>query len=231
MSTLKIFFTSDIHGNQNILSKIKIVLVPQYKPDYIIFCGDICQKVFDVDLFELQKRQEQFLTKTLYPFISDLENKTGVKSYFIFGNDDWVRDEKYKYHFKFCDLSMPWFELIPFTPFNTNREANNNKLKFEINNLHLAKNDILITHAPPFETRDKVISGENVGSKPLKNIMKKAQLQAIMCGHIHEDFGDWKNSSGVQVFNCACDHQENDLRGYILELEDGIIKDVSKIRK
>ena len=47
-----------------------------------------------------------------------------------------------------------------------------------------------MTHSPPYGFGDKILNGENVGSKDLLNIIKEnVSPEFHVFGHIHEDYG------------------------------------------
>jgi len=54
--------------------------------------------------------------------------------------------------------------------------------------------DILITHSPPHGILDLCQSG-NVGSKSLRRIMGRVKPKLWVCGHIHEGYGEFKDTS------------------------------------
>lgn len=59
-------------------------------------------------------------------------------------------------------------------------------------NLHSKKiPQILISHAPPYETVvDKIRSGKHVGSKAVRSLIERYQPDLCVCGHIHEAKGE-----------------------------------------
>ena len=51
-----------------------------------------------------------------------------------------------------------------------------------------------MTHSPPYGFGDKISNGEHVGSKDLLNIIKEnVGPEFHVFGHIHEDYGIWKD--------------------------------------
>jgi Icc-related predicted phosphoesterase len=82
--------------------------------------------------------------------------------------------------------------------------------------------NVLLTHAPPYETLDK-INGEHVGSQSIRRHMKSFDL--VCCAHIHEQRGVM-DIDGVKVVNpgpamdgnCAMLHFGTDSRDIRIEL-------------
>lgn len=67
---------------------------------------------------------------------------------------------------------------------------------------------VLLTHAPPYGTAlDNVGDGDatdeawHVGSKTLRDLIKKRQPRLVLCGHIHEGFGKEERIGGTLVVN------------------------------
>ncbi|MBU4374720.1 MAG: metallophosphoesterase family protein [Euryarchaeota archaeon] len=74
------------------------------------------------------------------------------------------------------------------TPFNTPFELSEKKIGEYVDTLlsRLNRRTILLSHAPPLNTTDRVPRG-NVGSKALARFL--GRLDLIVCGHIHEARG------------------------------------------
>lgn len=62
---------------------------------------------------------------------------------------------------------------------------------------------VIVSHSPPFGAGDLTIRGEAVGSKALAARMAElGNLELVVCGHIHEDFGDHL-LDGIMVMNVS----------------------------
>lgn len=124
-------------------------------------------------------------------------------------------------------------ELAELIPFNTNREANENKIRYELEKLEkygvnscsimeprkIDRNSIIVAHESPFECLDVTLKGNNVGSKSVREFIKRVKPKIWLCGHIHEGFGQNKIGNTL-VFNCACDHIKDLLRGWLIDTEN-----------
>ena len=83
------------------------------------------------------------------------------------------------------------------TPFNTPGEVDDDKIYLHVYEL-LAEYDyigndevprvtILLTHAPPYDTKaDTIESGAHVGSQGVKKPIHEFQPNINICGHVHE---------------------------------------------
>ncbi len=112
------------------------------------------------------------------------------------------------------------------TPFNTPFELTDKQiddvLHSAMNKMEKAVHNILLCHAPPYETLDKP-AGEHVGSQSIRKHMKAFDL--VCCAHIHEARGIM-DVDGVKIVNpgpamdghCAMIHFGNDARDIKIEL-------------
>ena len=128
---MKLLVTSDIHSNPNISRKLRR-LINNEDFDLIINCGDVGGKVFyakDIEEFSELQQKDYLEFKEDFPEI-----------YYILGNDDWfeaINDEK---HIPQANLpNIVGFELVPFTPFGTNREASETKIAYELLKMNIEK--------------------------------------------------------------------------------------------
>ena len=197
---MKIFAISDIHGNENIFKQLNNV-----DCDLIVICGDLGSKHF-ASLNRLSELQLKETKKNL-----DLIKKPFK---FILGNDDWFDLKHINYLEQETviqnELFIP-FEYVNITPFNTNREVNENKLRYELSKI--SNNGIIVAHTPPYNYGDKVYSNEHVGSKSVREWILYNQPKIWLNGHIHEDFGV-SNIKDTLIFNCSCNDK---LQGWLID--------------
>lgn len=207
-----IFATSDTHNNNVILKKLKKFL-QENKFDYIIHCGDIGGKAINCHTlmeFSIYQYEHYLYFKQEFPQVL-----------YILGNDDWFEanplDNKYLLS-NACVPDFIGFEWVNITPFNTNREANENKIWYELNKLDICHDSIIISHAPPYRCQDKTDFGKSVGSKSIKKFITNKQPKLWLCGHIHESFCVDKVGN-TTVFNCSCEPGKDLLRGWIIDTD------------
>lgn len=225
---MKLFSVADIHGNVGIYKKI-VDIVNEQGVDVLILAGDLFPKPFGVTFETFKAIQEASAIE-----ISNLFKELDIPIYYVLGNDDWVDAEitcgenlhgkvvKYQgYHFT-------GFEYVKNTPYRTNRELSEDLLKMKFReqveclNLNNKENLIIIGHTPLFEKQDRVMHGKRVGSRKLRMEVEKLNPLIYLCGHIHEDFGT-DSLQDTHIFNCACAHEIDLLRGYLIEINDGHI--------
>ena len=216
---MKIFCTSDIHGNKTILNKL-VKFINKSDIEMVFICGDIGGKYRVKSLAELTQKQYQDYDI----FLEYMKNiKKGNRNFlYILGNDDYL--EGYEWDVNYLVKVNQYRNFIPFewvhiTPFNTNREANENKIEYELNKLNIDNNSIIIAHDLPYACElDTYLDGRKVGSNRIRNMIEEKQPLAWIGGHIHEGFGVRKIGNSY-IFNCACDHTRDRLKGFIIDTE------------
>ena len=111
----------------------------------------------------------------------------------------------------------------PFgTPFEMTDKQIDDGLNAAMKKMEKTVHNILLTHAPPFETLDK-INGEHVGSASIRKHMKAFDL--VCCAHVHEQRGVL-DIEGVKIVNpgpamdghCALIHFGTEAKDIKIEL-------------
>ncbi|MDD1687044.1 metallophosphoesterase [Methanoregula sp.] len=112
------------------------------------------------------------------------------------------------------------------TPFNTPFELTDKQIDDVLNSamkkMEKTVHNVLLCHAPPYETLDKP-AGEHVGSQSIRKHMKDFDL--VCCAHIHEARGIM-DVDGVKIVNpgpamdgnCAMIHFGTEARDIKIEL-------------
>lgn len=211
---MKIFATSDLHGNRKIMDKLNTIA-----PDVglLLVCGDIGGKDGRGKTF----RQFSEYQKLDADYLSSVLNGIKTESRFILGNDDWFEytDSRYLQQPDIISgLTFIPFEYVLLTPFNTNREVNDNKLAYELGKLSADGNTVMVAHTPPLGSGDILYNGSHCGSRSVREWIEEVQPKLWLCGHIHED-----NSAtfigNTLVLNCACNYPDGVLRGWIVDTD------------
>jgi Icc-related predicted phosphoesterase len=111
----------------------------------------------------------------------------------------------------------------PFsTPFEMTDKQIDDVLQHAMKKMEKTVHNVLLTHAPPYETLDK-INGEHIGSQSIRRHMKSFDL--VCCAHIHEQRGVM-DVDGVKIVNpgpamdghCAMLHFGNEAHDIRIEL-------------
>lgn len=61
--------------------------------------------------------------------------------------------------------------------------------------------DVLISHSPPHGLADRISSGVSVGTKSLRAAIERTRPRLVLCGHIHDCWGEEGEIAGARVKN------------------------------
>jgi len=64
------------------------------------------------------------------------------------------------------------------------------------------KVDVVVSHVPPYRTKDRTFIGTHIGSKWLRAFMEERKPSYIICGHVHEDAG-YEKFGESYIVNCS----------------------------
>lgn len=91
--------------------------------------------------------------------------------------------------------------------------------------------DILITHGPPYKLCDTTTTGQHVGCRELRKAIQRVRPKLHVCGHIHEGYGTAQWMDTIIANASVCNHRYNPVNEpLVFELEDGILRETSKIQ-
>lgn len=63
------------------------------------------------------------------------------------------------------------------------------------------KKVILVTHAPPYDTKLDKIMKESCGNKNIKKFILKVKPNLVICGHLHENAGKEDKIKNIRMIN------------------------------
>ena len=180
---MKIYAVADIHGTQY---RLNLVLknIQRYCPDLVVVCGDITQ-------YGPAEVAKNFL------------NQIPTETLAVIGNIDPPDVNRGIDESKAANINMKRLEKkgISFVGISAIDEENVERF-FSENEEILDENCVLVTHAPPHNTKDKIFIGMHGGSKELRNTVNKYKPRLVLSGHVHEDPGYAKFEETV-VVNCS----------------------------
>lgn len=225
---MRIFATADLHGDIDQMRQLKSAAKDA---DLLLICGDIAGKNYDYDakkgygsireaIFCTMPKAQAKDAKKLDAYL----DKLPIPSYYILGNDDWF--ETNSPHRPTQPTDVGGFALVPFeyvgiTPFTTNREANENKLMYELCQLKTDRKTIMVAHVPPHGVCDTLFNGQHAGSKAVREWIHAHEPMLWLCGHIHEFFGKGQIGN-TSVYNCTTICQPKGiLRGWLIDTDTG----------
>ena len=178
---MKILAVADIHGAQY---RLNLVLknIEQYSPDLVVICGDITQ----FGPAELAK---------------NLLNQIPVDTLAITGNIDTydvIRGIDESNATK-IEMKRVVKKGIPFVGINGIEE---NQFEIVKEKKLIDESSVIVSHVPPYGTKDKVFLGMHGGSKDLRELVDELKPRLVLCGHIHEDPG-FTTTGETIVVNCS----------------------------
>jgi Icc-related predicted phosphoesterase len=178
---MKILAVADIHGAQY---RLNLVLknIERYSPDLVVICGDITQ----FGPTELAK---------------NLLNQIPIDTLAITGNIDTLDVGRGIEESNAINIEMKRImkKGLPFVGINGIDE---NQFRIVKEEKLLDKSSVVVSHVPPFGTKDKVFLGMHGGSKELRELVDEFNPRLVLCGHIHEDPGFTKIGK-TTVVNCS----------------------------
>ena len=173
---MNICVITDIHGKKSSLKKLfDSIKIREF--DLLLCCGDITS-------FGGKKEANEVLE--LIPHI---------QFYTVFGNcdksevKDYIASEGISLHekeVKISEYTIGGFGGSNKSPFGTPSEYEEDHIMAGLSKLSF-KNMILVTHAPPYETKlDKIGNSKSIGSTSVRTIIEKMQPLVAVSGHVHE---------------------------------------------
>lgn len=233
---MKIFATSDVHGNRALIHLLLLEIVKREKVDALFIAGDVAPKNFDSSFTfsEIKLKQREGVKK-----ICELLGKADVPVYMLIGNDDHISDEEWEMMLKrhnifslnmtshpLQDLKIIGFQYVLPTPWNTNNELPENKLGAKLKEIekHVDNKTILVTHAPPLGILDQLVAGPHAGSASIYQLVKNKQPIFHFFGHIHESFGCDRIGNTI-CCNVSCFSEDWMLRGYLVDTSSRTVRE------
>jgi Icc-related predicted phosphoesterase len=182
---MKFLAISDIHGSKKSLKELK---EKSKQVDIVLLAGDFT--VFENDIHQILKKINSWKRKTFliqgnhetpevveavsakYPYLIYLDERYYIIDNYLFigieGNGFTKKDEYFE------EVSKEFLPII-----KEHRKEFGTEAKI-----------ILMTHAPPYNTKCDVVAGEHAGNNSIRKFISKSQPDLCVCGHIHESAGN-----------------------------------------
>lgn len=199
---MKVLATADLHGN--------LPAIPDC--DVLLIAGDICPD-FLTKWDKGREHQRQWLDFSFRPWLEELRDRS-VEVVGIAGNHDWVFERSWLWQ----QLELPWTYLLdnlvtvcglrifgtPWVPNLPGWAFYGSPAMLEARaEMIPAGLDILLSHGPPYQTRDRVCGGYHVGDRHLAESLPAVAPRAVVCGHIHEDHGIHTENGFPTTYNVS----------------------------
>jgi putative phosphoesterase len=194
---MKILAIADIHGAQY---RLNLVLknIERYSPDLVVICGDITQ-------FGPGDVAKNFL------------DQIPIDTIVVTGNIDTLDVEKAIDDSKAVKIELKKV-LRKGLPFVGVSGINPDHFKMLEDKKMIDNKTVLVTHVPPFNTKDKIFIGIHGGSKELRTLIDKYTPRLVLSGHIHEDPGFVKIGKTI-VVNCSMGKRGE---GALIDIDDDV---------
>ena len=190
---MKILAFTDTHGSLSALRRIEQKVRTQ-KPDLLVCAGDI--SIFEHGIFGLMKRLNKLNKKILIIHGNHEDGLTFVRYTKLFKNVIFIHKKYYlENDILFLGYGGGGFSMV-------DKEFENVTKNFKkIIKSNKDRKIILVTHAPPYKTKvDKLIQGHS-GNKSIRHFIEKNNVDLLICGHLHENFGKEDKIGKTKVIN------------------------------
>ena len=190
---MKILAFTDIHGDPDCIEKI---LKKKNLADILVCCGDF--SVFGISIYEILR----------------IFSLSGKQIIIIHGNHEEGIDlsricKRFK-NIKYLHKDSFDFNGYTFFAYGGGGFKQNDINVIKCSNSFKKKLDkkkiILLTHAPPYNTKLDYLSGiGHVGSKSVRKIVEDLKPVLHLCGHLHETFNKKDKINKTVVINPGCE--------------------------
>ncbi len=191
---MKILAFTDMHGSLQALRSIE-KKVKKLNPDILVCAGDI--SIFEHGIAGIIRRL----------------SRLGKKVIIVHGNhEDASTFNRYSKIYKnvvFIHKNYVFAEDVLFLGYggggfsSVDREFENvaiKKFKKAIEE-NKGKKTVLLTHAPPYKTRLDSLDNGHCGNKSIRHFAEKNEVDILICGHLHENFGKEDKIKKTRVIN------------------------------
>jgi Icc-related predicted phosphoesterase len=211
---VKVVAAADLHGH-----------LPAIDPcDLLVLGGDLCpdfkaprNEHWGYGLDTTGHPQANWLDTTFRDWLQTLRNG-GVEEIvgiagnhdFAFGNHVHPTDLPWTY-LEDAETAVgglrvygtPWVPNLPFWAFYGDER------KLELRAAAIPEGiDVLVTHGPPFGYADLCSpnapsAGTRVGEPAIEAHLQRIKPRAVVCGHIHENWGVYEHPSGASIYSVS----------------------------
>jgi len=173
---MKLLLFTDLHGSFRALNELK---EKSRETKAIVCAGDISifQERMDELLKELNSlKQPVFIIPGNHENHEDLKHEANkFRNIKYIHNDIFLMDTNYL----FMGFGGGGFSA---------RDAEFEKAAKNFKNLiKINHKTILVTHAPPHNTKVDMVNGRHVGNKSIREFLNSANIHLHVCGHLHEN--------------------------------------------
>lgn len=174
---MKVLAFTDMHGSLKAMQSIKS---KSKSADMIFCCGDIT--IFEQDLEKIIKKLDS-IGKPVLIIPGNHESPENLEDACEKTKNIHLLDDSFYETNEFIILGA---EGNGFSTEDKQFRKNAKKFK-KILAKRKGKKFLLITHAPPYETKHDLLMENHCGNKDIKKFIKETKPEFAFCGHIHEN--------------------------------------------
>jgi len=190
---MKIFAFTDLHGDSEALRMIEDK-IKKHKPDVIVCAGDL--SIFGDHFTYLVSELDSFsLPVFLIPGNHETDSLIRHAEKMFENIKDIHKKTKLVDDCMFIGFGGGGFSLV-----DEEFEKLSAKFKHEIKKLK-PKKIVLVTHAPPYNTKVDNIHGNPAGNKSIRQFIAEVKPDLVVCGHLHENEGKTDNIGKTKIIN------------------------------
>lgn len=176
---MKILAFGDTHGSERAFLKVKSKIL-KHTPDLLICLGDI--SVFEQNIEKILKKFSKF----------------GVRMLITHGNHETpgtIKDMVKEYktvdflHDRHIKIGKYVFIVYGGGGFSLKDEHLEKKINYFKKIADKSDEVIIVTHAPPYNTKLDIVLDSHCGSKTIRKLIKKISPSIAIVGHLHENEG------------------------------------------
>lgn len=188
---MKILAFVDIHGNKAALNRI-ISRAKKEKPAVVVSAGDL--SIFSQKLDRIVSELNDLNIPVLFVHGNHETAQEMQKICSLFKNTHFIHDSS----FVLDDFVFIGYGGSGFTVVDDEFVKVAKRLK---THLSKGKHVILVTHAPPHNTKLDALNGEHNGNKSISEFIYDVKPKLVICGHFHENSGMKDNVGRTVVVN------------------------------
>lgn len=190
---MKILAFVDLHGSLKALKRLE-KLAEKEKPDIILCAGDVT--IFEQNLDYLMHKISRMKKPVLAVHGNHEEESVMKKSCSLFENITFIHGRTYEFN---NVLFIGWGG----GGFSTKDKQLERKIKEFKKKMEKFDKVVLLTHAPPYNTKlDKIIE-QSCGNKTIRNFISENtnKIKVAVSGHLHENSGAEDHVKETRVVN------------------------------
>jgi Icc-related predicted phosphoesterase len=190
---MKILAFVDLHGSLKALKRLQKA-VEREKPDVIVCAGDL--SIFEQNIDYILHRISKFRKPVLMVHGNHEDEKTMKKSCGLFENVTFIHGKAYVHD---DTLFLGWGG----GGFSTSDKEFEKKAKNFEKKMKGFEKAVMVTHAPPYNTKIDRIIEESCGNKSIRNFISKntKKIKVAISGHLHENAGKEDHIKETRIVN------------------------------